>query len=47
MIVPLASKRLLLINNIKLTIASVVNPSFDKINVSSARNLDDFGVAVT
>ena len=46
MIVPLASKRLLLINNIKLTIASVVNPSFEKINVCSARNLDDFGVAV-
>ena len=47
MIVPLASKNLLLINNIKLTIANVVNPSFEKINVCSARNLDDFGVAVT
>ena len=42
----LASKSLLLINNIKLTIENVVNPSFDKINVCSARNLDDFGVAV-
>ena len=46
MVVPLASKSLLLTNNIKLTIANVVNPSFDQINVSSARNLDNFGVAV-
>ena len=46
MIVPLASKSLLLINNIKLTIANVVNPSFEKMNVCRARNLDDFGVAV-
>ena len=46
MIVPFASKSLLLINNIKLTIANVVNPSFDKIYVSSARKLDDLGVAV-
>ena len=46
MIVPLAPKRLLLINNIKLTIENVVNPSFDKINVYSALNFDDFGVAV-
>ena len=46
MIVPLASKSFLLINNIKLTIANVVNPSFEKMNVCSARNLDDFGVAV-
>ena len=46
MIVPLASKSLLLINNIKLTIANVVNPSFDKIYVNSSRKLDDLGVAV-
>ena len=46
MIVPLASKSLLLINNIKLTIANVVNPSFEKINVYNARNLDGLGVAV-
>ena len=46
MIVQLASESLLLINNIKLTNANIVNPSFDKINVCSARNLEDFGVAV-
>ena len=46
MIVSLASQSLLLTSNKKLAIANVVNPSFDQINVSSARNLDDFGVAV-